>query len=169
MSILKNKHKLYISIFLLLLFHLSRHFSFYDRGINLFEEGLPFYVYNSISNGELLYKDIFIYTSPVSNYFYAFVVKIFGSELLTIRTASIIISSLGLLIMFFILRQFLNYFWSWIGAVISYCLYFMWFYKYGLELGSLFCYLSIFSLYLYLKKDKILNYGKFIYNYIFFT
>lgn len=154
MSILKNKYKLYISIFLLLSFHFLRHFLFYDRGLSLNEEGLPFYVYNSIAKGELLYKDVYNYTSPVSNYFYTLIVKVFGSELLTIRAASIIISSLGLLIIFFILRQFLNYFWSWIGTVISYCLYFLWFYKYGLELGSLFSYLSIFSLYFYIKRNK---------------
>ncbi len=151
---MKNKRTLIISIISLSLFFLIRHFLFYDRGLSLFEEGHPFYIYDALSKGKLLYRDVFFYAAPLANYFYAAVVKIFGAELLNIRAASIIVSSLGLLVIFFILKEFVSYFWAWIGSIVSYCLYYLWFYKYGYELGSLFCYLSILSAFLFIKKNK---------------
>ena len=154
MKILLNRYKLFISISLLLLFYLLRHFLFYDRGISLFEEGHPFYMFDSIVKGKLLYVDLFNYTSPLSNYFYALIIKIFGAELLNIRATSIIVSSMGLLVIFSILKLYLNYFWSWLGTMLSYSLYYLWFYKYGYELGSLFSYLSILSAFLFVKHNK---------------
>ncbi|NVM04742.1 MAG: glycosyltransferase family 39 protein, partial [Candidatus Helarchaeota archaeon] len=151
---MKEKKLLLISTLSLAVFFLLRHFLFYDRGLSFFEEGLFYYLYDSIAEGKMLYRDVCTYTAPLANYFFALVLKLFGSELLIVRAASIVLTTLGLITIFFILREFLSNFWAWIGALVSYSMYYLWWYSYGYEFGSLFCYLTILSAYLFVKKNK---------------
>lgn len=151
---MNNRKKLLISIISLALFFLLRHFLFYNRGFSLYEEGYYFYIFDLLAKGKILYKEVFTFTAPIADYFFALVIKIFGSELLIVRAASIVLTTLGLITIFFILKEFLSFFWSWIGAVVSYSLYYLWWYSYGYEFGSLFCYLSILSMYVFIKKNK---------------
>lgn len=152
MDLFKDRKKLY-GLIIILCVYFIRQFLFYNKGINLSEEGFRLYVYWNIKEGAVLYKDIYYYSGLISPYFYGMIFKIFGAELLYVRIAAVLLGGVCIAGLYLIALEIMPVIWAAFSSFFTFHLFYMSFYEYGYLLSIPCNYFAIFFLYKSVKND----------------
>ncbi|MBA7610895.1 hypothetical protein ES703_18109 [subsurface metagenome] len=92
---------------LFFLISIGYYLSFYNYGINLFDEGILVNGAIRILRGEIVYRDFFGY-EPGRYYLFALLFKLFAIDLQTIRLAMVFLTSLAPLLVYLISRRIMS-------------------------------------------------------------
>lgn len=102
-SLITSKSKVILPI-LLFLIGIGYYRSFYNYGIDLFDEGILVNGAIRILRGEIIYRDFFGY-EPGRYYLFALLFKLFGIDLQMIRLAMVFLTSLAPVLVYLISRR----------------------------------------------------------------
>lgn len=81
---------------------------FYDRGLNLLDEGFILQHSKRIFDGQIPYKDFFTLTSPGAFYTQALLMKAFGLQVIVGRWAMVILASTTAAVLYLMARRLVN-------------------------------------------------------------
>ena len=97
----------FLEIFLLIL-AFSYYQYFANKGIVLYDEGYYFHIADRIIHGQVAYRDFFLQFTPGYFYFFAFILKIFGEQIIVGRFLTLVIC-LAILFLIFRIADKLNF------------------------------------------------------------
>lgn len=142
-------------LLLLILLFVLRHIFFYNNDLIYHEEGQRLYIYSSIADGDIYYKDVSFQHGFFPPYFYGAIFKIFGKELSYVRATSLLVTLISIVIVFWLGTKLIPAKWAAFISFLSFGAYFMPFYGYGYPVSNCMGYISILfiTLFIYNKKN----------------
>lgn len=157
------KTDIFIVLLIFLIFISILPFFFLHQGLLTVDTGREFYISQQVSNGGVLYKDIFNIYGPFSYQFNALLFFIFGQSINTLYIAGIINSFIILTAIYLLAREFLNKSFSFMITVLTmFSLVFSTFlfnsnmtYSFGLMYALSALLLSILFLIKYIESAKV--------------
>lgn len=157
MGVFKKNRVLLILTAIILIFTLIQ-----LKGLNhatLGDEFTYFYMGKLVADGNLPYKDFFFAHPPLQIFIFAFIFKLFGFNLLLLKSVPLLFNIISAIFLFKIMKKYSN-----MHAIISITLFLFTYtimleatYAYGIEIATAFVLISIY----YLTKNKNLTSGVF--------
>ena len=154
---MENRKKI-AGLLIILLIYFIRQFLLFKKGILLNEEGFRLFVYWNIEQGSILYKDIYFHSGIISPYFYGLIFKLFGTELLYVRIAAIVLGGVCIIGLYAIALELMPVVWAAIGSFFAFHLFYMPFYEYGYLCSIPWNYFALYFIYRFVKDNYELKF-----------
>lgn len=111
--------KLWKTVLLLALLGLAYNALYFNRGIELTDEGYEIYASYRIFQGQVPYRDFFVFYTPGAYFIHALMFGLFGPHLLVGRIEMLLIGSTLPIIVYLMARQLLPSRWAFLAGMVA--------------------------------------------------
>ncbi len=113
-----KKLRVYLPPITILIIAFAYLFLFFNKRINLLDEGLSLYASERILKGQVPYRDFFVMVTPGTFYFQALLFKIFGSSVILGRWIVLIEGALTTMLLYLVAKRVNSIIYAALGAIL---------------------------------------------------